>query len=533
MRGWRVSGLVGLAVVAGVAQGLSLAWPWAGQSVLPQGQPVAWMQWVAMCVWWVLVRQSPSRGAAAWYSWLFATAWMGTTCWWLYVSLHTYGAMPGALAAAAVALLAGALALFYVATGALVWRWRGAPAWVQGVVVAAAWLLAEWARGRWLTGFPWGAVGYAQVDAWGWLAPWIGVYGMSAFSAGLAAWAVARLWPAQRAGHGPSRNGRWLGAAPWLLLPFMVWPSGGHLLLQHGPSWTESTGRMPVALLQGNIDQSNKFDAQTGVPQALSWYGEAVEHSVAAFQSIDAPSLIVAPETAIPLLPQEVDPQWWAALEETLAQGRSALMLGLPLGSWQDGYTNSVMAWSPSLHSYRYDKHHLVPFGEFIPVGFAWFVQWLNMPLGSFAAGPLGAPPLQWGGQRLAVNICYEDLFGEEIAVTFADIEHAPTALVNVSNIAWFGHTVAIDQHRHISRMRALEFERPMLRATNTGATAVIDHHGRVVAEAPPWQATVLYAEFEGRQGLTPYARWVSAWGLWPLVALAVGLLLLLWRRTR
>jgi apolipoprotein N-acyltransferase len=133
----------------------------------------------------------------------------------------------------------------------------------------------------------------------------------------------------------------------------------------------------------------------------------------------------------------------------------------------------------------------------------------------------------------LSPHICYEDLFGEELAVLFKDPAQAPTVLVNVSNIAWFGNTVALDQHRHIARMRALELERPMIRATNTGSTAAIDHQGRVLAEAPRWEAAVLEAVVDGREGLTPYARWVAVWGLWPLVGLALSLLALLWWRTR
>ena len=158
----------------------------------------------------------------------------------------------------------------------------------------------------------------------------------------------------------------------------------------------------------------------------------------------------------------------------------------------------------------------------------------MNIPLGNFAAGPVDAPSLAWRGQRLAPNICYEDVFGEELARRFADPDQAPTALVNVSNIAWFGNTVAVDQHRLISRMRALEFERPMLRATNTGATAIIDHRGQVVQELPRFTRGVLLGTFEGREGLTPYARWAGRWGLGPLWLLALGVAgWVLWRTRR
>jgi len=148
----------------------------------------------------------------------------------------------------------------------------------------------------------------------------------------------------------------------------------------------------------------------------------------------------------------------------------------------------------------------------------------MNIPLGDFRSGGLGQAPLLWQGQRIAPNICYEDLFGDEIGANFRDAATAPTILLNVSNIAWFGDSVAIDQHLSISRMRALEFARPMVRATNTGATVVIDHQGRVTHSLPRLTRDVLVAEVEGRSGLTPFAWWVSRFGLWPLwgVCLAV-----------
>jgi apolipoprotein N-acyltransferase len=269
-----------------------------------------------------------------------------------------------------------------------------------------------------------------------------------------------------------------------------------------------------VALLQGNISQGEKFQPSTGIADALRWYGERLQAEPAA--------LVVAPETALPMLPRQLPEGYLGALQAHFAQGRSAALVGMPLGSYELGYTNSALGLAPGQAApYRYDKHHLVPFGEFIPPLFRWFVQLMRIPLGDFSRGPLAAPNFDWAGQRLAPNICYEDLFGEELGARFADAATAPTAMVNLSNIAWFGDTVAVAQHLHISRMRSLEFERPMLRATNTGATAVIDHRGRVLAALPPFQRDVLRAEVEGRAGLTPYARWVSRLGLWPLALLA------------
>jgi apolipoprotein N-acyltransferase len=167
-----------------------------------------------------------------------------------------------------------------------------------------------------------------------------------------------------------------------------------------------------------------------------------------------------------------------------------------------------------------------VPFGEFIPTGFRWFTELMNIPLGDFNRGRLRAPSFVVHGQRVAPNICYEDLFGEELAARFASAAEAPTILANLSNIGWFGETIAVAQHLEISRMRSLELQRPMVRATNTGWTAVIDHRGRVATSLPPFTTGTLDAAVEGRSGLTPFATWAGTLGLWPLFALGVATLL-------
>jgi apolipoprotein N-acyltransferase len=284
---------------------------------------------------------------------------------------------------------------------------------------------------------------------------------------------------------------------------------------------TESAGHVPVSLVQTAVSQDEKFSAQA-MPQALQWLAQALAQSRG--------QLVVAPETAVPLLPADLPPEVWADLRAPFEGTGRAALLGLPLGSFEAGYTNSVVGLGSRVGArsgtadYRYDKHHLVPFGEFIPRGFRWFVDMMNIPLGDFNRGALGAPSFEALGQRWAPNICYEDLFGEELARRFEDPAHAPTVMVNVSNIAWFGNTIAIDQHLHISRMRSLELQRPMIRATNTGPTVVIDHLGQVRQGMKPHQQGVLEGVVEGRTGLTPFARWSSAWGAWPLVGL--GLLL-------
>ncbi|MGB4192884.1 MAG: apolipoprotein N-acyltransferase [Limnohabitans sp.] len=502
--------------LAGAAQAASIAMPGSGQA---QG----WLQVLSLAALAAglvsLARHTPSVRApyrqAAWSGGVFATTWLAGSFWWLYVSMHDVGGLPAPLAALAVCALAGALALYYAAASAA-WLVLARGALVQkpgavSVLFAALWTLAELMRGRWLTGFPWGAGGYAHVDGvlsvW---APWVGVYGMGA----LAAWLAMRL---------ALSGWRLRALKPLLGLGLVSW-----VLQAWGPSFTTSAGVGQVALLQANISQSAKFDPASGIRDALQWYDAQLR--------ANQQPLVVAPETAIPLLPRHLPEGYWSGLQAHFAQpGRPVALVGVPLGSLDEGYSNSVVALGPQgVAPYRYDKSHLVPFGEFIPPGFAWFIRMMNIPLGDFKSGGWDQASLAWQGQRLAPNVCYEDLFGEELARRFKDPATAPTALVNVSNIAWFGDTLAVDQHLSISRLRAMELGRPMLRATNTGATAIIDHTGRVTDQLPRFTRGSLTGSFEGRHGLTPFARWASAWGLAPMWALCCAVVAwAFWRRQR
>jgi apolipoprotein N-acyltransferase len=439
-----------------------------------------------------LVLRGARPGAAALRGLAFGTAWIACSTWWMFISMHRYGGLAAPLAAAAVGLLALVLSGYLALACAAVARWRRGTPWADALLFAAAWCAAELARGLLFTGFPWAASGYGQLDGpLAGLAPWVGVYGIGFVLAFVAALMISLRWSA-------------LTAA---LIVLVLAPLAGR-------DFSRSAGSLAVSLLQTNVPQEEKFDPQR-LPQALAALQAALRDARG--------TLVLAPETAIPLLPAQLGPEAWAQLQAPFADGRRAALVGLPLGDFDAGYTNSVAALG--VQAYRYDKHHLVPFGEFIPPGFRWFTALMNIPLGDFARGPLGAPSFAWAGQRIAPNICYEDLFGEELAARFVDAAQAPTMLANVSNIAWFGDTIAIDQHLHISRLRALELQRPMLRATNTGATAVIDHRGRVSAQLPRHTRGVLEAEVEGRVGLTPYAAWAGRWGLWPLVALVAGVL--------
>ncbi len=492
--------------IAACANVTGVCWPFA--YIFPFGEPVWLLQLLSLAVLCRLLLRASSARSAAGVGLLFATVWLSGTFWWLYVSMHAYAGLPSVLAATAVVALAAMLGLYYALACAIFWGLAPKENASASLVFAALWTAAELARGTWFTGFGWGAVGYAHVQ--GPLAayiPWLGAYGVGALAAWLSAAAVLNT----KRPRGPA----WLAVA---VIALGLWAPTAM------KNWSQPAGSLTVSLLQGNIPQDEKFQVGTGVRQALQWYAEQLNKSKS--------SLVVAPETAIPLLPGQLPEGYWQALQQRFSGGAQAAMVGIPLGSYQEGYTNSVVA----LHAgqttpWQYDKHHLVPFGEFIPPLFKWFTALMNIPLGDFNRGAVGQASLDWEGQRLAPNICYEDLFGEELGVRFSDPAQAPTIFVNVSNIGWFGDSFAIDQHLAISRMRALEFERPFVRATNTGATAIIDHQGHVTASLPRLTRGVLDGTVEGRNGLTPFAWWVSRWGLWPLWLAIVVILALAWRR--
>lgn len=498
---------IAIVLIAACAHAASAAWPF--DAIFQQGAPLWWLQTLALATLVGVLARSASARHAATLGLTFSTVWLTSTFWWLFGSMHTYGGLNAVLSALAVLALALVLAGYYAAACAVYWRLAQRRASGATVLFAALWLMAEMARGTWLTGFGWGAVAYAHVDApLAAYAPWVGAYGMVAMAAWLAAalatWCVAAV-----------RRQHWralgLGGAMAGVLGLGMW------LPQVLPAWSRATGALSVTLLQGNIAQDEKFQQGSGVPQALQWYGDQLQAS--------ASELVVAPETAIPLLPEQLPDGYWLTLQQRFQSGTQAALIGIPLGSFSQGYTNSVVGMAPDHpRGWHYDKHHLVPFGEFIPPLFKWFTQLMQIPLGDFNRGAVGQPSLPWHGQRLGPNICYEDLFGEELGARFVDPDAAPTIFVNVSNIGWFGNTVAIDQHLLISRMRALEFERPMLRATNTGATVIIDHTGAVRAALPRHTRGVLVGRVEGRSGTTPFAWWVSRWGLWPLWWLSIAI---------
>ena len=450
---------------------------------------------------------------AAGLAWLFACGSIGGAVWWLYISLHAYGGLSSVVAGLSVLSLSAFLATYYGLAGAVFWRLRPRGPAMRAGLFAAVWMAADLLRATVLTGFPWGVGGYAHIDGpFSALAPWVGVYGIGAAAALVAAMLAAML--ARR----PGNRMAWQPLALLVLILVAAWSSPEGQDRERAPV-------VSVTLLQANIAQDRKFESATGVRDALQWY---------AAQLLTASTVLtVAPETAIPLLPDQLPAGYMEKLRSRFATGQQAALIGMPLFGGLQGYTNSVVGLRPGADAYRYNKHHLVPFGEFVPPFFRWFTRMMHIPLGDFESGSVGQPSFEWQGNRFAPNICYEDLFGEELSARFRNEAQAPTVLVNVSNLAWFGNTVAIDQHLHISRMRAIEFARPVLRATNTGATAVIDRFGRVTHLLPRHTRGVLVAQVQGGERITAYAWWLSRFGLWPFWVLIAVVITAMSRATR
>lgn len=438
---------------------------------------------LAVLFWQWSKAERPSQ--AAWLGFAFG---MGLFCVgvsWIYVALHDYGYMHPILATLATMLFAAVNASIPALAGYVQARFKVAATLRILWVMPAIWALAEWVRGFLFTGFPWLSVGYSQIpnSPLAGYAPIGGVFGVSLLVAVSAA-LVLVIWGARWRRVGKVA---FVGVAA-------LWLVGAALSLVE---WTQSQGEpLKVSLLQGNIAQDTKFD-EDALIGTLETYRMLAETSDA--------RLIVMPETAIPLLREYIPESYQAMLREHVRQSGGDILIGA--FEREDGrYYNSVYSLGASESQY-YRKDHLVPFGEFIPLrsAFGWLInEVLKIPMGDQARGGANQAPLNVAGQKVAMNICYEDAFGEEIIHALP----AATLLVNVTNDAWYGDSFAAEQHNQLSQMRALETGRMMLRATNTGVTSVIGVDGRVQAMLPQHKEGVLTAQVRGYEGSTPYVRW-------------------------
>jgi apolipoprotein N-acyltransferase len=491
--------------------------------------------------------------------WLFGFVTYALGVYWIFISLHTYGLMAAPLAAGGVLALAAYLGL-YTALACGLARYllpdrlydrrhdrlhdpkrahrhaamsqtpetvevreaivappksRLAPqtqVLLAAITWAGTWATFEWWRGFVLTGFPWLNIGYAHIDSplAGW-APVLGVYGMALAAAFVSA-ALAML-PRCRGG---TRLNRYAATTLFAAVALALCGWGLQQI-----DWSHANGKpLSVRLVQGNVEQSEKFDP-TLVEHGLMQHMNLVTLPPAAGQP--APTLTLMPETVLPVFQDQADPKVWQIWLRIAAERNTTIVMGVPLHRHDAGaetYTNSAIGFDAQTPlaqlldgdtAMRYDKRHLVPFGEYVPTGFRWFVDAMKIPLGDFDRGPTRQTPFPIADQHLALNICYEDLFGEDLLPALQPGENGDpgaTILANISNLGWFGDSWALEQHLNIARVRTLEAARPMLIATNTGITGSIDSKGHVLARLPTHRADILAVTVQGMAGFTPFARY-------------------------
>lgn len=446
---------------------------------------------------WLWQDLSPRRAALR--GWLFGFGLYGYGVWWVTISLHVYGGAPFAFAALAAMLLAAYLALYPALAGWLLnrfWPRAGAVRWL--LALPALWLLLDWVRGWLLSGFPWLAPGYAQTD--GMLAGFAPLGGVL-----LVGWAVLlSAGLLLLAWRGPWR-------ALWPVLLVGLWLGGSQL---QPLKWVEPVGEpLSVAMIQGNVDQRRKWE-EGNLERTL------LRYSALSIEAAEISEVIIWPETAIPLFVEYLDPEFRMALQAHARESQVDYLIGVPSGNLDAGeYFNAVMAVGDTGGLYR--KHDLLPFGEYLPLRWLFdvFHRYVDIPMADFTRGGRDQPLLGAGGYPVGVSICFEIVFGNVIRRSTPEAAF----LVNVSNDAWFGDSIAPAQHLQIARLRAIENRRWLARSTNTGITALIDPQGRIVERIPQFEIATLHGELIPMTGATPYARYGDP----PVLVLLAGLLVL------
>lgn len=420
---------------------------------------------------------------------------------WLVVALNRFGGLSALLAVFLILLFCTGLALYPALQAALFARVRPAHWGARALLAAACWTACELLRGQVFPAFPWLALGYTQTPPSP-LAGWAalqGVYGMG-FLLCLSSALLVEAWrqPLAR---------RWalpLACAPWLI---------GAGLRQI--EWSQPQGEpLRVALIQPNVAQDQKWRADT-LMQQLQMNAELLARYPA--------QLMVMPESSLPLFEEQLPEGYLAYIEQQARAAGGDAILGVFTRDADGGVYNSAITRGLS-PAQGYSKNHLVPFGEFQPWGFGWFFKLANIPMANQTPGGAQQALLQLSGQKVAMNICYEDVFGEELRNALPEA----TLMLNVSNLAWYGDSHAQPQHLQMSRIRALESGRPQLRSTNTGMTAIVNPDGSVAEVLPAFTQGAVVREVRGYQGVTPFVRL----GDWPIKLLVLGILgMALWRR--
>ncbi|MCC2655417.1 MAG: Apolipoprotein N-acyltransferase [Panacagrimonas sp.] len=419
---------------------------------------------------------------AALLGWLFGVTHFGTGVYWVFISTHVYGGAPFWLGVTLAAVLFAYLAIYVAmvcALGTWLQAWRSRFGWL---LVPAAWMLAELLRGWVYSGFPWLSLGYVALDTPAErFAPLVGTHGLS-FIYALSAYALLRsAWA-----RGATRPAALMAALS---------PLAGSLL-PAPETWThDAAPALRVAVVQGNVPQDEKWERGRGA--------EIMQRYRAMTLAADAD--IVAWPEVVPNRPLDLVEDYFAELDARMKERDAALLAGVLIrGTREDEIYNSILALGSA--EGRYDKQHLVPFGEYFPIP-DWLrpvMDVLGTPYSDFSRGSSRHEPITARGQTLGISICFEDVFGSE----FARESRGASLLVNATNDAWFAGSSAPHQHLGIARFRALENGRWLVRATNTGISALIGPDGRLAVRSQQYATELLSGQVTPRGGLTPYARY-------------------------
>ena len=432
------------------------------------------------------LQQRPDHGFKT--GWLFGLGWFGAGISWVHVSIADFGGLPLAASIGLMVLLCSYLALYPALAFYLTKRFFKPALWP--LALPAWWFIGEWLRSWVLSGFPWLSVGYSQLNSplAGWF-PVIGETGVSALlifvAAGSAIWLTKRRW------------------VPVLLSLAVTF--GGGWALQH-VQWVTTHKTVDVAMVQGNIEQS------------LRWQPEQDQPIMDKYRSLTQPllknDLIIWPEAAIPKLEYLARP-WLRELDNEAAEQQTAIISGIVNYNFESQQTwNSLIVLGQQdkepggdyryAGSNRYEKHHLLPIGEFVPFEdiLRPLAPLFDLPMSSFTRGDYQQTNLLANGLRLAPAICFEIAFPRQVA---ANIHENTDILLTVSNDAWFGHSHGPAQHLQIAQTRALEMGKPVIRATNNGITAFIDANGIITSRLPQFQQGAIADKVDVTRGMTPY----------------------------
>ena len=469
------------------------------------GSLTGWLSFAPVGWWWIpylgfaalatLIARAPTVKRGALIGFIFGLAYFLAGVAWVRVSMNEFGGMPLALAWFSAFLFCAFLALYPMLAAAFTAWAKPKNPWFFAFVFASAWTFAEYLRAHLFTGFEWLSIGVSQApDGFVLSTQLFGVFGSTfvVTFAGAMLSNVTSIWPLHRsAANAAARKALVVElVAALIVFPLVLIGTAAAL------SFSNTTGSPTrVSLLQGNVPQSMKWESDKFV-QTLQLYEKLVTQAKG--------ELIILPETAFPAPLSRIPPEYIERLRGIANSKNANLVIGVPVQDNGKFYNAAVSIGVEDSQQYR--KAHLVPFGEYMPLRgpLAWFYANLVIPMSDFASGDPLQPNIKLNGQSLGISICYEDAFARDVHRTLPDA----TLLVNISNDAWFGKSAAAEQHLQLSQMRAIEFARPMLRANNTGVTAVIDEKGRVTQRLEPFTEGILETTVQGRKGSTPYAAW-------------------------